>query len=90
MSFKTEADLLSQIRPNVEGLVLQDGQRRGVFLPSVWETLPDARTFLNHLKRKAGLPERHWSDTLQVWRYVTEEIRSEHLPAEVTLWTVAS
>lgn len=86
MSFQSEADLLSQIRPQRDGLVLQDQGRRGVFLPSVWESLPDARAFLNHLKRKAGLPESHWSDTVQVWRYVTEEVRSEHLPADVILW----
>jgi len=87
MTFKNEADLLSQIRPHRDGLVLQDQGRRGVFLPSVWEQLPDARTFLNQLKRKAGLPETHWSDTVQVWRYVTEEVRSENMPAGVKLWT---
>ena len=69
--------------------VLQDHGRRGVFLPSVWEQLPDARNFLNHLKRKAGLPETHWSDTVQIWRYVTEEVRSENLPADVKLWAPA-
>ena len=88
MTFKSEADLLSQIRPKRDGLILQDQGRRGVFLPSVWEALPDTRLFLNQLKRKAGLPETHWSDTVQVWRYVTEEIRSEHLPAGVDLWAV--
>ena len=89
MTFKDEADLLSQVRPHRDGLVLQDHGRRGVFLPSVWEQLPDARNFLNHLKRKAGLPETHWSDTVQIWRYVTEEVRSENLPADVKLWAPA-
>ena len=86
MTFKNETDLLAQIRPHRDGLVLQDKGRRGVFLPSVWEQLADAKTFLNHLKRKAGLPESYWSDTVQVWRYVTEEVRSENLPAGVKLW----
>ncbi len=88
MSFTSEADLLSQIRPNRDGLVLQDQGQRSVFLPSVWESLPDVRLFLNQLKRKAGLPETHWSDTVQVWRYATEDIRSEHLPADSILWAV--
>ncbi|MCD6073203.1 MAG: hypothetical protein K0Q70_86 [Rhodospirillales bacterium] len=88
MTFKNEADLLSQIRPHRDGLVLQDQGRRGVFLPSVWDQLPDARAFLNHLKRKAGLPETHWSDTVQIWRYVTEEVRSENLPVGVQLWAL--
>lgn len=87
MAFTSEVDLLAQIRPHRDGLVLQDKGRRGVFLPSVWEQLPDTKTFFSHLKRKAGLPESHWSDTVQVWRYVTEEVRSENLPAGVKLWT---
>jgi MEMO1 family protein len=86
MSFTSEDDLLAQIRPGRDGLVLQDGSRRGVFLPVVWDAIPDPKQFLAHLKRKAGLPETHWSDTVQVWRYVTEEVRSETLPTDVKLW----
>jgi hypothetical protein len=72
MVFDSEQDLLKQVRPNVDGLILKDGNYRGTFLPSVWKSLPDARQFLQHLKLKAGLPADHWSDTLQVWRYSTE------------------
>lgn len=72
MSFTSEADLLAQIRPGIDGLILTDGQARGTFLPSVWESLPQARDFLNQLKRKAGLPTSHWSDRVQVARYTTE------------------
>jgi len=86
MSFTSEADLLAQIRPGRDGLVLQDQNRRGVFLPVVWESLPDPKQFLAHLKRKAGLPESHWSDTVQVWRYVTEEVRSETFAPDINLW----
>lgn len=71
MHFDSEADLLSQIRPNIDGLILQDGMHRGTFLPSVWEQLPDAKQFLQHLKQKAGLPPHYWSDTLSVSRYTT-------------------
>jgi AmmeMemoRadiSam system protein A len=74
MVFDSEQDLLKQIRPNVDGLILKDGNYRGTFLPSVWESLPDAKQFLQHLKRKAGLPADHWSDKLEVWRYTTESI----------------
>lgn len=68
----SEADLLRQIRPYVDGLILSDGPRRGTFLPSVWEQLPEPADFLLHLKRKAGLPDDYWSETLQVLRYETE------------------
>ncbi|BCU05791.1 AmmeMemoRadiSam system protein A [Allochromatium tepidum] len=72
MAFGSEAELLTQIRPGVDGLILSDRGRRGTFLPSVWEQLPDPRDFLEHLKRKAGLPMGHWSDSLRVARYATE------------------
>jgi AMMECR1 domain-containing protein len=72
MSFESEQDLLRQIRPGIDGLVLEEGLRRGTFLPSVWESLPEARDFLNHLKLKAGLPPDYWSPTLHVSRYTTE------------------
>lgn len=72
LRFSSEADLLDQIRPGIDGLILQDRGQRGTFLPSVWEQLPRPEQFLEHLKRKAGLPFGHWSDTLQVARYTTE------------------
>lgn len=68
-----EADLLAKLRPGVDGLVLADGMHRATFLPSVWEQLPDPRDFVAHLKRKAGLPVRHWSETMRVERYEVEE-----------------
>ncbi len=72
--FKSEEDLIRQLRPGVDGLILKDGLNRGTFLPSVWESLPQPRDFLQHLKRKAGLPADHWSDTIKVDRYTTESI----------------
>lgn len=72
MEFTSEEDLLRQLRPGIDGLVLEDGRFRGTFLPSVWESLPSRREFLRHLKAKAGLPPDHWSPTLKVSRYTTE------------------
>ena len=75
MTFTSEDDLLNQIRPNIDGLVLEDNGYRGTFLPSVWESLPTAREFLSHLKMKAGLPADYWSDTVKVYRYTVEDVR---------------
>lgn len=72
MVFNSEADLLSQIRPGTDGLVLEEGQHRGTFLPAVWESLPDTQQFLQQLKLKAGLPVDYWSDSIKVSRYTTE------------------
>ncbi|MCX7108660.1 MAG: AmmeMemoRadiSam system protein A [Proteobacteria bacterium] len=74
MEFTSEQNLLDQLQPGVDGLILAEGSRRGTFLPSVWEQLPTPGEFLEHLKRKAGLPASHWSDSLKVWRYRTEVV----------------
>lgn len=73
MEFASEADLVKQIRPGIDGLILEDGFNKGTFLPSVWESLTDSHAFLSHLKLKAGLPENYWSDNIKVMRYTVEE-----------------
>jgi hypothetical protein len=72
MAFASEEDLLAQIQPQVDGLILQAGHHKGVFLPSVWESLPDKRKFLRELKRKAGLPGDYWSAAVRVFRFHAE------------------
>jgi hypothetical protein len=74
MTFKGEADLVEQLRPGVDGLILQAGRDRGTFLPSVWEVLPQRRRFLEHLKLKAGLGPGDWPAEVRVWRYTAEYI----------------
>lgn len=72
LRFASEEELLGQLDPGRDGLILEEGRARGTFLPSVWETLPDPVDFLRHLKRKAGLSPDHWSARLRVHRYRTE------------------
>lgn len=72
MHFRDETDLLRQLRPGVDGLILSEGAARGTFLPAVWEALPEPRQFLTELKRKAGLPPDWWSRSLRAARYQTE------------------
>ncbi|MEQ9558977.1 MAG: AmmeMemoRadiSam system protein B [Rhodospirillales bacterium] len=86
MTVRDEADLLSQLRPGVDGLVIADGGKRALFLPSVWDQLPDKRAFLAHLKRKAGMAADHWSPAFQARRFVAEEAQSADLPAGPPLW----
>lgn len=75
---KDEADLLVRLRPGVDGLVLSDRGYRATFLPSVWEQLPQAEEFINHLKLKAGLAANHWSDTIQFEKYTVQEFGDHH------------
>lgn len=73
MVFDSEQNLIDQLRPGVDGLIMQAGHRRGTFLPSVWESLSEPAEFLTHLKLKSGLPENYWSDDIQMQRYTVEE-----------------
>lgn len=70
----SEQDLMAQVQPGVDGLILEEGRLRATFLPSVWEELPHPRDFIRHLKQKAGLPETYWSNTITFQRYTVELI----------------
>jgi AmmeMemoRadiSam system protein A len=72
MQFRDEPDLLRQLCPATDGLILEDRGRRGTFLPAVWQSLPEPELFLAELKHKAGLPATYWSPTIKVSRYRTE------------------
>lgn len=75
MIFNDEQDLLGQLKPGQDGLILQEGHHRGTFLPSVWEQVPQPARFLQQLKQKAGLAADYWSDDIQISRYSTELIK---------------
>jgi len=70
-----EADAIAQIRPGVDGLILEHGGKRGTFLPQVWDSIPDAADFLRELKRKAGLEPAFWADDLRLRRYTVVKFR---------------
>ncbi len=74
IEFDDEQDLLRQIEPGQDGLLLQCGGQRGTFLPSVWDQLPEVAQFWMQLKRKAGLATDFWSDAVHCWRYRTIRI----------------
>ena len=56
----------------IDGLIIQDAGRQGLFLPSVWAQVPHPMRFLRQLKIKAGLRPDHWSRTFQAFRFSTE------------------
>lgn len=75
MNINSELDLISQLRPGVDGLIIQDHYHRATFLPSVWESLPDATEFVRHLKHKAGFTSHYWSPQIQAFRYTVTSIK---------------
>ncbi|AEF99840.1 AmmeMemoRadiSam system protein A [Methylomonas methanica] len=74
LSFSSELDLVSQLRPNVDGLILQDGSHHASFLPSNWQSLPSPMQFVQHLKHKAGLPPAYWSNKITANRFTTQRL----------------
>ncbi len=81
LAFGDHDDLIAQLRPGVDGLILACDGRRGTFLPQVWEQLPDPETFLAHLKQKAGLPADTRTTRCTVWRYEVLKWREADLEA---------
>lgn len=70
-----EADLLRQLRPHVDGLIIESQGRRALFLPAVWEQLREPAVFLAHLKHKAGLPHERPAPDLKAWRFEAVEVK---------------
>lgn len=77
MSFDSEEDLKHQLVPGRDGLIIRDGSQRGLFLPAVWDKLPDVDSFLSHLKKKAGLPRGYWSDSISCQRFYSFEFSDD-------------
>ncbi len=69
LAFADHADLIAQLRPADDGLILECGGARATFLPQVWENLPDPEQFLAELKRKAGLSPRDSTAKCRIQRY---------------------
>lgn len=82
MVFADHDDLIAQLRPGLDGLLLMSGGRRGTFLPQVWESLPDPEEFLAHLKVKAGLSASTPSSHCRVWRYRVWKWKEQESPTE--------
>ena len=77
IKFEDEQDLLNQIVPYKDGIIIRDGRYQAVYLPSVWEQLPEKEMFLKSLKVKAGMSPNHFSPNFQAFRFYTEYIEQK-------------
>ncbi len=74
LEYKDADDLLSKLRPQVDGVILHYEFHRATFLPQVWEKIPNPAEFLSHLCQKMGLSENAWRmKHLEVLTYQVEE-----------------
>ena len=84
--FANEVALCAQLRPHVDGLIIECDGRSAVFLPQVWDVLPAPGLFLEQLKAKAGLDGHDRFFELKAWRFVAECVSSEALSCSEALW----
>ncbi len=75
LDYKDAADLLSKLRPHIDGVILRDDYgHRATFLPQVWEKIPEPAEFLDNLCYKMGISPNAWRmKHLQVLVYQVEE-----------------
>jgi AmmeMemoRadiSam system protein A len=55
-------EILTELRPGVDGVIVTRGLKRATFLPQVWERIPSPESFLERLCVKAGLGPRAWRE----------------------------
>jgi MEMO1 family protein len=70
LEYRDAKDLVDKLRVNIDGVIIRKGDASATFLPQVWEQLPKAEDFLNHLCMKAGLAPDAWrSSQLEILTY---------------------
>ena len=74
IDFNSEINLIGQLKPHVDGLVLYDGSHHAFLMPSNWDQLHTPMQFLQQLKLKAGLPSPYWSKAIKVSRFTIESV----------------
>lgn len=58
--YTTQEELIQQIRPEIDGVVLRKGGAQATFLPQVWKKIPDPEDFLSQLCLKMGTSPHFW------------------------------
>ena len=74
LEHKDAAELLSKLKPRVDGVILRDDMRRATFLPQVWKKIPQPDEFMDNLCYKVGANYDLWRKKhLEVLTYQVEE-----------------
>ncbi len=74
LNYQSPDELIKKLRPDIDGVVLQDGYRKATFLPQVWEKVPQPEQFLSQLCLKMGAPADLWKQKpLKIHIYQVQE-----------------
>lgn len=72
LQVESYAELLSTVRPGVDGITVHAGRHRATMLPTVWNDLIAPADFIAAVWRKAGLTPGDWPRGIEVERYRTQ------------------
>ncbi|MGD9366504.1 MAG: AmmeMemoRadiSam system protein A, partial [Desulfobacteraceae bacterium] len=79
LAYESATDLISKLRPKIDGVTVRRGFASATFLPQVWEQLPDTKAFLSHLCVKAGMTGDAWRQgSLEVETYQVQYFEEPH------------
>ncbi len=74
LDYEDTESLIAQLRPGVDGVVIEKDWHRATFLPQVWEKIPDPHQFMAYLCRKANLSsDAYRQPGLDVYTYQVEK-----------------
>jgi hypothetical protein len=67
---ESSEEYLEKIVPLRDGIIIERGPYRATYLPQVWEQIPEKKSFLGNLCRKANLEYECWKDPqTKIYRY---------------------
>ena len=73
MPVTSEAEAIAALRPKEDGVIFEYGRHRSVYLPQVWEQIPEPSAFLAHLKEKAGVTGDFWAPGVRLSRFTARK-----------------
>ncbi|ACA85349.1 AmmeMemoRadiSam system protein A [Shewanella woodyi] len=62
-------DLHHYLAQNRVGIVLTEDNKRGVFLPQVWQKMPTPKHFIDALLIKGHWPKNYWSEKIKIAQF---------------------
>jgi len=71
--FKNEIDLIKFLSKEKPGVMIKKGFERALFLPQVWEKLPEPQVFLSELCIKGGLNPDDWKKDANFWIFYEDK-----------------
>ena len=73
LNYRSIEELRRLIIPEYHGVIIKKNGNKAVFLPSVWEKLPDFDEFFAHLCKKAGLSKDCYASLDEVYIFYVKK-----------------